>query len=145
MAKMDCRAHTLIADVAMMADGSILLVRYGDVAQYDGETGWFLPDDEMRRLEHPERAAIRIARDQLGLELTDLQLGVIESFQGNNGSWHLSFHYAAELPSRPEIEQARIVKEARWFSMDDLPPRSEVAHHGWALTTLHKIRSKSPT
>ncbi|TMK86453.1 MAG: NUDIX domain-containing protein [Actinobacteria bacterium] len=142
-AELDCLAHSLITDVAMLSEGSVLLVRYKDVEQYDGETGWFLPDDEMRRLEHPGRAALRIAEEQLGVRLEAPRLGVIESFQGNNGTWHLSFHYVAEVPSLPEVSPSPIVEEARWFPLSNLPPRSDVAHHGWALTVLEKILSKN--
>jgi ADP-ribose pyrophosphatase YjhB (NUDIX family) len=142
-AELECRAHSLIADVALMADRSVLLVRYKDAEQYDGETGWFLPDDEMRRLEHPGRAALRIMKEQLGLELKNLKLGAIESFQGNSGTWHLSFHYVAELPSIPEVTASSLIEAAQWFPLAALPLRSDVAHHGWALTVLEKILRES--
>ena len=51
----ECRIHTLVADVALFAEGQVLLVRYRDMAKYDNESGWFLPDDELNYLEHPER------------------------------------------------------------------------------------------
>ncbi|MDP9296720.1 MAG: NUDIX domain-containing protein [Actinomycetota bacterium] len=142
-AELECRAHSLIADVALMANDSVLMVGYTDVEQYDGETGWFLPNDEMQRLEHPGLAALRIAREQLGLELKPARLGVIESFQGNSGTWHLSFHYVAELPSIPDITTSHLIETAQWFPLAKLPPRPEVAHHGWALTILEKIRRSS--
>ena len=144
MDDLECRAHSLIADVAVIAEGSVLLVRYGDAEQYDGETGWFLPDDELHRLEHPGRAAIRIAKEQLGLELQRPRLGLIESFQGNAGTWHLCFHSVDELDARPELSPAAPVAEARWFPLDLLPPKEEVAHHGWALTILERIRRGAP-
>lgn len=139
--ELGCRAHSLIADVAVMAAGSVLMVKYADAEQYDGQTGWFLPDDELRRLEHPARAARRIAQEQLGIrpEGLPLRLGTIQSFQGNSGTWHLSFHYVAEFDAAPEVLPAAPVKEARWFPLDDLPPRDEVAHHGWALSILAAI------
>jgi ADP-ribose pyrophosphatase YjhB (NUDIX family) len=141
-AEVECRAHSLIADVAVMSPGSVLMVRYGDVEQYDGETGWFLPDDELRRLEHPATAARRIVNQQLGLRLDRMRLGTIESFQGNSGTWHLAFHYVADVPSEVALTPSTAVEEARWFPVDGLPDRSEVAHHGWALTVLDKIRTR---
>lgn len=45
--------HSLIADVAVMSAGKVLLVKYKDVEKYDGESG-FLPDDVLR---HFERSA----------------------------------------------------------------------------------------
>jgi ADP-ribose pyrophosphatase YjhB (NUDIX family) len=135
----ECNVHSLICDVAMLVDGSVLLVRYADLAKYDGEGGWFLPDDVLRFLEHPTRAAQRIAQGQLGLELDEVSLGLIESFRGNDESWHMSFHHKAELPARPELRPAADVAVAEWFPLDELPPRAEVAHHGWALSVLKRM------
>jgi len=124
----------------VLAEGSVLFVRYEDVAAYDGEAGWFLPDDVLRHLEHPTRAATRIAKEQVGVELAgDARLGLIESFRGNDGSWHLSFHHVAEFATPPDIRPGPGVAEARWFRLDALPPRSEVAHKGWALGVLKKM------
>lgn len=135
----ECNVHSLICDVAVLASGSVLLVRYSDMAKYDNEGGWFLPDDVLHPFEHPTRAAQRIAKGQLGLNLDDVSLGLIESFRGNDGSWHLSFHHLAELPSVPGLQPAPDVAAAEWFRLNDLPPRSEVAHHGWALSVLKKM------
>src|SRR5438093_1762325 len=136
----DCTAHSLICDVAVLAEGGVLMVRYSDVAKYDGEAGSFLPDDVLREFEHPTRAAVRILEEQLGLELDDEpRLGLIESFQGNDESWHLSFHHLVELPARPILRQEKGMAAAQWFALDALPPRSEVAHNGWSLAVLKKM------
>lgn len=143
---MECR-HSLISDVAVFSGDRVLLVRYRDMEKYDGETGWFLPDDVLRHLEHPAHAGKRIGREQLGLELDGVQLDHVESFKGNDGSWHMSFHHAAELQGEPDLQTASDIADAEWFALEALPPRSEVAHHGWALTVLRKIaasRSREP-
>lgn len=135
---MECN-HSLICDVAVMAEGSVLLVKYKDVEKYDGEAGWFLPDDVLREFEHPTKAATRIAREQLRLELDDVRLGLIESFRGNDGGWHMSFHHRTELPTIPDMQPSDDLAAAEWCPLDGLPPRSEVAHHGWALNVLKKV------
>jgi ADP-ribose pyrophosphatase YjhB (NUDIX family) len=136
----DCNVHSLICDVAVLAEGRVLMVRYEDVAKYDGEAGWFLPDDVLREFEHPTRAATRIVKEQLGLELDDEpRLGLIESFRGNDGSWHLSFHHVADLSTVPDVRPGAGVAVAQWFPLDALPPRSEVAHNGWSLGVLKKM------
>lgn len=135
----ECRAHSLVGDVAILAEGKVLLVRYKDVNKYDHEPGWFLPDDELRNFEHPETAAKRILKEQLGFTAPKLALGFIESFKGNNQSWHMSFHYKTELASTPELTPSDDLRSVEWFPLDQLPDRSEVAHHGWALTTLREI------
>jgi ADP-ribose pyrophosphatase YjhB (NUDIX family) len=135
---MECN-HSLIADVALVASGRVLLLRYSDLEKYDGEGGWFLPDDALRTLEHPTRAATRIMREQVGVDLEDIRLDHVESFRGNDGSWHLSFHHAAGLPSVPDLRPASGVADARWFPLDALPAREDVAHHGWALSVVKKM------
>ena len=136
---MECN-HSLICDLAVVVGERVLMVKYADPAKYDGEAGWFLPDDVLRDLEHPTRAAQRIAKEQLGLELKDVELEQIESFRGGDGSWHLSFHHLARLPDTPAIEPRPDVVAAEWFALDQLPPRDQVAHHGWALFTLRKMK-----
>jgi ADP-ribose pyrophosphatase YjhB (NUDIX family) len=136
---MECRAHTLVADVALFADGQVLLVRYRDLAKYDNESGWFLPDDELKYLEHPERAGARILKEQLGLSSVKPRLDHIESFKGKSGAWHMSFHNKLELSRMPRLKPSDALAETEWFARTKLPPRSDVAHHGWALHVLETI------
>jgi ADP-ribose pyrophosphatase YjhB (NUDIX family) len=121
----------LVADVQLYGDAAVVLVKYENVSKYDGERGWFLPDDYLVRLEHPRDAAARIVREQLGLEPPELELADIESL--GNGDWHLTFHYRGELGTRAEIRPGANVAAAEWFSLDSLPDAADVAHHGWAL------------
>ena len=134
---MACTAQKLVADVALQAEGRVLLVRYKDTSKYDSQAGWFLPDDHLVRLEHPDDAAKRIVREQVGLEPPELDLADIESF--GNGAWHLVFHYRGELREVPKLTPSDNVAEADWFPFDDLPPPDEVAHHGWAIDVIEKI------
>jgi ADP-ribose pyrophosphatase YjhB (NUDIX family) len=129
----------LVADVAIISEGQVLLVRYRDSAKYDYETGWFLPDDELQYLEHPERAGTRILREQLGLSGVKTRLVHIESFKGNSGAWHMSFHSKAELERKPHVRPSTELAVAEWFELRKLPPRDEVAHHGWARHTLETM------
>ena len=136
-----CRLHTLVADVALVADGKVVLVKYRDPEQYDGESGWFLPDDGLAYLEHPQAAAKRILKEQLGVgEGMKLRLGHFESFEGGHGTWHMSWHYRVDCASPPDLAPGPTVGESRWFPLDGLPPRSEIAHHGWALQILRALR-----
>lgn len=79
--------------------------------------------------------------EQLGLELKDVELEHIESFTGNDGSWHMAFHHLARLPSIPATEPGPDVAQVEWFPLDQLPPRDDVAHHGWALSVLKRMRA----
>jgi ADP-ribose pyrophosphatase YjhB (NUDIX family) len=131
----------LIADTAVIAEGKVLMLRYADPETHDNEAGWFLPDDLAQYLEHPEKAAARILAEQTGISGAKLELSHVESFSGGDGSWHLAFHYKAELPAVPVISSGDGIEEARWFSLDELPESGEVAHHGWALGTIRRIMS----
>ncbi len=103
------------------------------------QTGWFLPDDELKFLEHPEDAAKRILHEQLGVTSLALRLDHIESFQGNDRSWHLVFHFVAEVSDPGDIQAGAGVSSLQWFSLGQLPERKDVAHHGWALDVIAKI------
>ncbi len=133
----DCTIHKLIADLAVFAGDRVLLVKYRDVSRYDGQGGWFLPDDYLRYAEHPEDAAKRIALEQTGLEVRSIRLNHIESF--GNGAWHLMFHYRGDLPGAIRVAPTGNVAEAEWFPRRKLPHPKEVAHHGWALDLLRKM------
>ena len=125
-----------MADVAVVADGLVLLVRYEDVSRYDGQRGWFLPDDYLANGEHPDAAARRILREQAALEL-DPALAEIESFA--NGAWHLIFHYRAAAPAPDAVRPGANVATAEWFPLDALPADAEQAHEGWAGDVLSRV------
>ena len=134
-----CNVHKLIADVALLSGDRIALVRYARSGDYDNQTGWFLPDDELKFLEHPEDAAKRILHEQLGVTSLTPRLDHIESFQGNDRSWHLVFHFVAEVSDPGDIQAGAGVSSLQWFSLGQLPERKDVAHHGWALDVIEKI------
>lgn len=69
MAEKSCGLHKLVADVALLAEGHVLMVRYRDTSKYDNQSGWFLPDDFLAHLEHPDDAAKRIVRIRQGSRL----------------------------------------------------------------------------
>lgn len=140
---MECRVHKLLADVVVVADDSVLLVRYRGMP--DHQRGWFLPDDQLQYLEHPDDAAARILKEQLGIQEGKPELALVESFKGNDGSWHLVFHFRLRLSRRPDVRASEDVDEARWFELSALPPRSEVAHHGWALDVLEECLASRGT
>ncbi len=139
MDRTECRIHKLVGDVAAFAHGRVLLVRYVDVSAYDGQRGWFLPDDYLAFGEDPSHAARRILREQAGLQAQGIHLSHVESFGGERSAWHLVFHHWTELDEVPEFAPGANVAEARWFPLDDLPEADQVAHGGWALDILGDV------
>lgn len=133
----------MVADVALLAGAKVLLAQYKDVNKYDHQHGWFLPDDALNHFEHPETGAKRILREQLNVTVPSLTLDFIESFKGDAGTWHLAFHYKANLEKAPPVKLSEDVKSAEWFPLNQLPDRSEVAHHGWAISVLREMMRRS--
>ena len=140
MSSDDCSKHTLVSHVAVLHHNSALLVKYREMP--DGQEGWFLPNDDLKHVEHPEEGAKRILREQVGIEPSTLKLARIESFVGNNNSWHLIFDFLA-FPLSMNIRKDPSVLDAQWFEIDNLPPASEFAHNGWGHSTLLKL-AKAP-
>ncbi len=136
--------HTLVAHIAVLHHTSALLVKYG--LGHDGQQGWFLPNDELRHLEHPEQAARRILREHVGIDEATLKTVEIESFVGNNETWHLIFDYLA-FPPTMNISKGPIISEAKWFEIEKLPSTEDFAHHGWGKTLLlkHAFAKAQPT
>src|SRR5438552_14824423 len=86
---MECKTHTLVAHVAALHHSSALLVKYR--VGPDNQEGWFLPNGDLHHLEHPEQAVRRILKEQAGIDDAAMKLAEIESFMGNNQTWHLIF------------------------------------------------------
>ncbi len=129
----------LVADVALFRGNDVLLTRYRNPEAYDSQPGWFLPNDLLRDGEDPEDAARRVLRDQLGISEVPVRIAFAESFTGRDRSWHLALHYTASGDDELELHVADQLAKPQWFPVEDLPPRSEVAHGGWALSTLARI------
>jgi ADP-ribose pyrophosphatase YjhB (NUDIX family) len=124
-----------VSHVAVLHHSSALLVKYDPAP--DGQQGWFLPNDGLNHLEHPESAAKRILKEQVGIENSTLKLVEVESFSGDDGTWHLIFDYLS-FPRTMKVSTGPTVSEAKWFEIDKLPPLQEFAHHGWGRSVLVK-------
>src|SRR6059036_722498 len=122
---MGCNTHTLVAHVAALHHSSALLLKYR------------VGPDNLHHLEHPEQAARRILKEQAGIDDATLKLAEIESFVGNNQTWHLIFDYLA-FTRTMSTSPGKAVAELRWFEIDKLPPAEDFAHHGWGRAVLVK-------
>ena len=132
----------LIADIAILLNDKVLLVRYKDSNKYDHHKGWFLPDDEINHGEHPDNAAERILSEQLGIKSPVIALHHIESFTGNDKSWHLVFHYVMHINALGEFAKSEDLDEGQWFKINEIPDDKDIAHHGWAKYTIEEIINK---
>lgn len=137
---MESKPIKLICDVALFAEGKTLLVKYSETNKYDLQKGWFIPDDALHHGEHPEDAAVRILNEQLGITALTPKLGFIESFTGNDKSWHMVFHYYISVNENITISAVSDIAEHKWFDLNQLPERKEIAHGGWAMFTLEELK-----
>jgi ADP-ribose pyrophosphatase YjhB (NUDIX family) len=141
---LDCNQHTLVSHIAVLHHSSALLVKYRPAP--DGQQGWFLPNDGLNHLEHPENAAKRVLKEQVGIEDSTLKLVEVESFSGDNGTWHLIFDYLS-FPRTMKVSTGPMISEAKWFEIDKLPSSQEFAHQGWGKSILakHAVAKIQPT
>jgi len=130
----------LVADVTIIANDKIVLVKYKNSDSYNGQQGWFIPDDLINTGEHPDDAAIRILKEQLGIETESVKIDHIESFTGMDKSWHVIFHYVY-TGEDTDVKAGENVAELSWFDVNNLPDDKEISHHGWAKWTLQTIHS----
>lgn len=129
----------LITDITILSGNKTFLVKYKDGNKYDHQTGWFIPDDQLLNLEDPDDSAKRILKEQLSITNCEVKISFIESFQGNDRSWHIIFHYRTDLNSTAEIKPSGEIETYEWFDLNELPDKKDVAHHGWAIYTLKEI------
>ncbi|MCX7877568.1 MAG: NUDIX hydrolase [Ignavibacteria bacterium] len=118
-----------------MTSGKVVLVRYKKV-----ETGWSLPFSDVNFSEHPEDAALRVLKIQLGYITGNLKLSHIESFTDIDGIWNLIFHFFQVSDSQPQLLPSEDIDTYHWFPINELPPQDEIAFQGRAKFTINKIK-----
>jgi ADP-ribose pyrophosphatase YjhB (NUDIX family) len=94
--------------------GDVLLLKHSY-----GSDVWSLPGGGLARDEHPLAAARREVREELGVELSRIELvGTIEEVL--SGSPHTAYLFAATCDQRPQPDRREVV-EARFFPSHSLP------------------------
>ena len=119
----------LIATLSVLSGDSVAFVTYRHAP--DSEAGLFLPNDLLHSRESPDAAAKRTAREQLGIEVKEPLLFDVDSFDGNDGTWHIAFHFRAEVADAGGVNPGEDVTSLQWVPLDALPEKSKVAHFGW--------------
>jgi ADP-ribose pyrophosphatase YjhB (NUDIX family) len=79
-----------------------------------------------------------MVKEQVGVELASLDIGFIESFEGN-GAWHIVFHIVGRVEEPSQVVKGMNIAATQWFEVSDLPARSEVAHQGWAIDVVEAL------
>lgn len=103
----------VVAAVAFLRDGEVLTVRKR------GTHRFMLVGGKLERGESPEHAAVREAREEVGLVVTDLSaLGWFSADAANEPGHRVeSTVFTAALPAEPVA--AAEIEELRWMRLDD--------------------------
>jgi len=112
--------------IALDPEGRVLLQRRSD----DGT--WGLPGGLLEIGEAPEEAVLREAKEEMGLEVDDVELfgvyggtEVYHDYPGQGRVYSLSVAYLArDVTSEVRIDGEEVT-EARFFAVDDLPSNIE--------------------
>jgi ADP-ribose pyrophosphatase YjhB (NUDIX family) len=93
--------------------GQILLLDH----VFRPEGGWGIPGGFVSRAEQPEAALRRELREEIGIELRDVELLFARTLPGPG---QVEFYFRAKAFGHPEPCSFEI-KSAGWFAVDDLP------------------------
>ena len=114
-----------VSAVLRDGEGHLLLVRHSY-----GPPGWALPGGGCGRGEDPHETVRRELREELGLEIAQLELlATLE--EKLSGAPHTAFVFAG-LASGEPVPDGREIVEARFFPPGQLPPRqARPSRGGW--------------
>ena len=93
-------------------------------------SGWGLPGGFMNVGEQPETAFRREIREETGIELCDVRLGLTRTLHR-----HIEIIFAAKGIGEPEVKSREII-ELAWFDLDNMPPGMSRDQQDLILKTL---------
>ncbi|MEW6568080.1 MAG: NUDIX domain-containing protein [Chloroflexota bacterium] len=127
---------------AVIHDGQgriLLLKRSGLLDPSRSTVGlWSNPGGEVDFGETVEQAAVREAREELGVDITvERTIGFSDQILPQAGlHWHLVTFLARIAAGEPRILEPEKVGELRWFRVEELPPDCGLHH---VIVPLHQL------
>jgi 8-oxo-dGTP diphosphatase len=141
---------------AIIHDGEgriLLLQRAGSLDASRSTVGmWSNPGGEVDFGETVEEAAVREAREELGVEIEiERTIGFSDQILPRAGlHWHLVAFLAHIARGEPRILEPEKFDDLRWFSVDELPPNCGLHHVvlplaqlGWISDAEYRRRMES--
>jgi 8-oxo-dGTP diphosphatase len=114
MMRIGHRRFTATAGALIFDDrGRILLLEH----VFRPDSGWGIPGGFLARGEQPEEGMRRELREEVGLELVDVELLFVRSLHRPR---QIEIYFRARPKGEPRPRSFEI-KRAEWFALDDLP------------------------
>lgn len=116
----------------LVRDGEIMLLHRED------EDHWEVPGGKVEEEESPTSAAVREAREEIGVEV-ELEKPFFSGEFQHDGEIYLWHGYIAEIvDGEPELEEDRF-SELKWFSKDELEEAKLAPNLEMILPALRNI------
>lgn len=127
--------------VMILYDNTFILVRHW----YNPL--WVMPGGGIKKHETPEQAAIREVKEEIGLEIEqlDYRLGTYSNHkEGKNDTIHC---FVVELDKKPQLKFKRLnleISDVIWSSVKDFPKNTSMATKQRVSEYLNKDISSNP-
>jgi 8-oxo-dGTP pyrophosphatase MutT (NUDIX family) len=99
----------------IFCNGKVLLVRIGYLHKY-----WVFPGGGLHRGEDPREAAIREAKEESGIDVTDVVF-IGERLYTNQYKKVTQYYFTAEAVTSDIVIDGQEIIDAGWFQLDSLP------------------------
>lgn len=122
----EAKLRHVVADVLVIKDGKLLMVKRNAKLLEGGK--WGVVGGFAERDETLAQTAVREVYEETGWEIDDLKLLKVNDNPNrvNEDRQNVSFVYSArpvKQTGKPDWES----DEIKWFDLDDLPPREQIA------------------
>jgi hypothetical protein len=128
---MECK---VIVNLMLSHGQSILFVRYSSMP--DQQAGLLLPSAVVAVGGQVQDVPIEIMREQLGIPAIATRIKDVDSFVGQDGTWHIALTFSGDIAST-DLKLAEVISEACWLSPPSFGER-KLAHSAWTRSIIKR-------